>query len=73
MHKSPPASVCTRCGKYGTERTLDMQCSAVVDGKRCQGHQASAVGAADWMLCKVCAGLGCDACQRSGWLFQRQR
>jgi len=57
--RSPPSSVCTRCGEYTYAlEAMGTACGNTVNGKRCKGTRRSANNVGDWAECKSCGGSG---------------
>ncbi len=72
--KLPPVAVCTNCGKYSySAESIGKHCHEVHGKKRCKGGYQSAMTNTDWQPCPSCHTMGCEACQKSGFIFVRKR
>lgn len=71
-----PVAVCSRCGKY---QSSDWYLGKDCPERGCKGAYIAATQEHDWKTCPVCNGLGvidnlpCEACQRFGVIYARQR
>ena len=76
----PPVAGCTKCGdiNFQAER-INQRCGRTYGSQRCSGVYSSALNFSDWIECPACDGAGsidgttCPACQRTGWMFVRDR
>jgi DnaJ-class molecular chaperone len=76
----PPVAVCVKCGdiSYQAER-INQRCGRTYGNRRCGGVYSSALNSSDWAICPTCEGAGstngatCQSCQRTGWIFVRDR
>ena len=72
--KLPPVAVCSVCSKYTHRIELaNEQCYERHAKNRCKGVYQSAISVGDWATCPSCHSVGCEACQRSGFVFVRKR
>jgi len=72
--KLPPVAVCTVCSNYTHRIELaNEQCHERYAKNRCKGVYQSAISVGDWATCPSCHSIGCEACQRSGFVFVRKR
>lgn len=71
----PPAAVCTGCGTYAVAATqMGLACRRQLSPqKKCKGTYRSALNTTDWKPCNYCDGVGCETCQRSGFLYVRDQ
>lgn len=71
--KNPPAAACTECGKYNIAGDrINQPCSEVINKRRCKGAFGSLTNENDWKHCIYCSGSGCEICEQTGWIFNRQ-
>ena len=80
MKGPKPVTSCTKCGAPGYNIALaNGKCGRVVNSKRCEGTNQSAIGDKDWPSVHLVTSCGyegspqCSQCGGPGWLFVRDR
>lgn len=69
---NPPSAYCTNCQKYsGAPRRINLRCGIMINNKRCDCVNSSALNSDDWASCNLCSGKGCKSCQYFGVKLNR--